>query len=75
MNATTVGTAIGLFIGAILLVVLTCAFSGILVYFLWNWVMPSLFGLKVITFLQAWALTLLTSLLFKSTTTSSTSSK
>lgn len=41
------------------------------VMWLWNWLMPELFALKEITLLQAWGLSLLTSLLFKSHTTSS----
>lgn len=43
------------------------------VMLLWDWLMPTLFGLKEITLMQAWGLTLLCSLLFKSNT--STSSK
>ena len=34
-------------------------------YFLWNWLMPELFALKQITYLQAWGLVFLTGLLFK----------
>jgi hypothetical protein len=36
-------------------------------YWLWNWLMPSLFGLKVITFWEALGLNFLCSILFKST--------
>tara|TARA_Y100001972_G_scaffold125217_1_gene175971 strand:+ start:2666 stop:2908 length:243 start_codon:yes stop_codon:yes gene_type:complete len=36
-----------------------------IVRWLWNWVMPPLFGLTVITYWQALALGLLVSLLFK----------
>ena len=36
------------------------------VYFLWNWVMPIIFGLTKITFWQAWGLTLLSGFLIKS---------
>ena len=41
--------------------------------FLWNWLMPALFGLKTISFLQALGLCLLCSILFKSSSTSSKS--
>jgi len=41
------------------------------VMWLWNWLMPELFALKEITLLQAWGLSLLTGLLFKSHTSSS----
>lgn len=37
--------------------------AAIPVYFLWNWLMPELFGLKVATFWQAWGLFLLCSIL------------
>lgn len=36
------------------------------VMWLWDWLMPELFGLKTITWFQAWGLTFLCSLLFKS---------
>ena len=37
----------------------------LIVKWVWNWVMPTLFGLTVITYWQALALGLLVSLLFK----------
>jgi hypothetical protein len=37
---------------------------------LWDWLMPELFGLKEITLFQAWGLNFLCGLLFKSHTTS-----
>ena len=37
------------------------------VMLLWDWLMPILFGLPTITWLQAWGLTMLCNLLFKST--------
>lgn len=40
---------------------------GILVFYLWNWLMPIIFGLTKITFFQAIGVTLLSSFLFKST--------
>lgn len=33
---------------------------------LWNWLMPTLFGLKTINVYQAWGLSFLSSILFKS---------
>lgn len=38
---------------------------------LWNWLMPELFGLKVVTFWQALGLNLLAGILFKSSSSSS----
>ena len=36
------------------------------VMLLWDWLMPVIFGLPTITWLQAWGLSILCSLLFKS---------
>ena len=40
--------------------------SMIPLYYLWNWLMPEIFGLKAITFWQAFGLSLLSGILFKS---------
>lgn len=40
------------------------------VMWLWDWLMPTIFGLKEITLMQAWGLTMLSGLLFKSTSVS-----
>jgi len=47
--------------------------AAIPVYFLWNWLIPTIFGLKTITFWQAWGLFWLTSILFKGGGSSSSS--
>lgn len=39
---------------------------GLLVMSLWNWLMPELFGLRPITFWQAWGLLILSRILFGS---------
>lgn len=44
------------------------------VWWLWNWLCPTLFGLPEIGFWQAWGLGLLCAFLFKSSTVSSTES-
>lgn len=54
-----VATVFGLFI----LVSLVCALP---VMWLWDWLMPTIFGLKEITMFQAWGLSALCGLLFKS---------
>lgn len=41
---------------------------------LWNWLMPTLFGLKTITFWQAVGINVLSGILFKSPSFSSSSS-
>jgi len=40
-------------------------FSGWLVMTLWNWLMPEIFGLKQVTYWQAWGLLVLCCILFK----------
>ncbi len=44
--------------------------GGLPVLILWNWLMPEIFGLKSITFVQALGLSLLSSILFKSSSSS-----
>jgi hypothetical protein len=58
-------TFLGLFLGALI--------GAIPVMLLWNAVVPSIFGLKVISFMKALALSCLSSCLFKSTPSSSSS--
>ncbi len=60
----------GLVLAAFVLALAAVAIA-IPLYFLWNWLMPELFGLKIVTFWQAWGLVWLTSLLFKSSASSS----
>lgn len=47
--------------------------GGLFVMLLWNWLIPSILGLGVITFWQAWGLTWLCSILFKPTSVKSNS--
>ena len=59
----------------ILVVIGTAVLIGLLtslpVMWLWNWLMPEIFGLVTITFWQALGLSLLSSFLFKSSSSSS----
>jgi len=48
----------------LLIVVVAGAVLGFVIMHLWNWLMPSLFGLNVITFWQALGLLLLSKILF-----------
>lgn len=52
-------------LGIIGMVFLIASIYSIFVMILWNWLMPDIFGLKQITFLQSWGLTTLFALLFK----------
>ncbi|MBN1464641.1 hypothetical protein JXA02_02690 [candidate division KSB1 bacterium] len=38
---------------------------GLVLMWLWNWLMPVIFGLPTITFWQAWGLVVLSHILFK----------
>lgn len=53
-----------LVIGAVGFIVALSALLSIPVYYLWNGLMPKLFGLTHITFLQAWGLNLLAGFMF-----------
>jgi hypothetical protein len=55
---------IGLAIGGVAFAVLFALLFGLVVKALWNWLMPGLFGLGVITFWQAFGIVLLAKILF-----------
>lgn len=59
-----------IFLGMLVVVALLVALP---LKWLWNWLMPELFNLQQITFWQALGLSLLSSILFKSSTSSSKS--
>jgi hypothetical protein len=56
---------VGIVLGGVLLVVALLAALGLAVMLLWNWLMPEIFDLPRIGFLQAVGLTVLCHLLFK----------
>lgn len=64
-----VGTMIGLLAAGVFI----AALLGLPVMWLWNALMPEIFGLKTIGFWQAVGLNVLCSILFKGTSTSSSS--
>jgi hypothetical protein len=51
-------------IGGIALAIFLAFVCGIVVQALWNWLMPEIFGLKTISFLQAFGILILAKLLF-----------
>ncbi len=53
----------------------TSIIMAIPVLWLWNFLMPDLFKLPAITFMQAWALSLLCAFLFKSAPSTQTETK
>lgn len=66
-----VGIGVGVFM--ILIIAIVGVIGAIPVYFLWNWLMPEIFGFKLITFWQAWGLILLSGTLFKDSSSSKSS--
>ena len=60
-----IATKIGVALAAILIAGVLSIIMAFPVKWLWNWLCPSIFGLPVISVLQAWGLTMLSSLLLK----------
>lgn len=56
----------GNFVIALLFILLIAFVDGFLVWMAWNYVVPSLFGLRPIEFLESYALSILASCFFKS---------
>ena len=56
---------VGLVVGGVALAALVAFLFGLLVMALWNWLMPELFGLKTLSYWQAWGLLALSTILFK----------
>lgn len=52
-------------IGALAFAAVIAFLFGWILMLLWNWLMPAIFGLTTISYLQAWGLILLSHLLFK----------
>ena len=57
---------VNIILTALLVVVVVAIFVSVPTMLLWNWLMPVIFGLSTITWLQALGLCLLCSILFKS---------
>jgi len=51
---------VGVVVGAVL-----ALFFGFVVMWLWNWLMPTIFGLPTLTYWQAWGIVILFHILFK----------
>lgn len=58
--------AVGCFV-AIVFIFVAGLILALPVMWLWNWLMPHLFGLTTITWLEAWGLNILCGFLFKPT--------
>lgn len=66
-----INKALGLFLAALLVGGVIAILIATPLWLLWNWLMPAIFGLKTITWLQALGLAFLSSILFKNTSSSS----
>jgi predicted PurR-regulated permease PerM len=53
----------GVILGALALAIVASVITAFPVKWLWNWLVPEIFGLKTISALQAWGLVLLLHLL------------
>ena len=60
-------TFIGAFLAFIGIIAVVAAILGLPLMLLWNWLMPTLFGLPLITFWQAIGINFLSSILFGKT--------
>lgn len=58
--------AIGLVFAVVFIILFFSFIFAWFVMLLWNWLIPAIFGLKIITFWQAFGLNLLSGLLLKS---------
>jgi len=56
---------ISLVIGGVILAALLAFLFGLIVMALWNWLMPGIFGIRAISYWEAWGLVLLAHILFK----------
>ncbi len=62
--AWSVFRIIGLVVAGVVAAVVFALLFGWLVFLLWNWLMPALFGLKAVTYWQAFGIVLLSKMLF-----------
>mgnify|MGYP006278306167 FL=1 len=61
----TIGEKVVMVIGMALLGIGALFLFGLIVMWLWNWLMPEIFGLPEITYWQGWGLLVLSCILFK----------
>ena len=64
-------TSVGAVVVSLFIIAIAALIGGIIVMWLWNWLMPVIFGLTTITYLQGAGLVALCGLLFKNTSTTS----
>jgi len=69
-NGNVVGCLVTVF-GSLVVIVIVSILFAFPIMWLWNWLMPHLFNLPVITLWEALGISLLTGFLFKSSSSSS----
>ena len=57
------------FLGVIAVIAFFGLLNGLIVTLLWNWLVPTIFGLGTITYFQGWGLCVLCAFLFKNSIT------
>jgi len=65
-KSKSIFTLFGMVILGVIMAAGMALLFGFVVMWLWNWLMPDIFGLSTITFWQAWGLIVLAHILFKS---------
>lgn len=66
-------TALATLILNLLAIVIGAFITGLIVMLVWNWLMPAIFDIRTITYLQGWGISFLCGLLFRSATTTTVS--
>ena len=62
-------TSVGAIVVSLFIIAIAALIGGIVIMWLWNWLMPVIFGLTTITYLQGAGLAALCGLLFKNNST------
>jgi hypothetical protein len=65
-----IATAIGAVIMLMVVVIVVSLVVAVPVYYLWNWLMPSIFDIKAVSLWEAWGLAVLSGFFFKSSAAS-----
>ena len=65
-NKTSISSAIAVVVTVLFVAFLLSVVLCIPVWLLWNWLMPAIFGLTKVSLIQAWGLSFLSGLLFRS---------
>jgi len=67
-------SVLGKVLGAVAIVLIFATIFALFTMLLWDWLMPTIFGLPEVTLLQAWGINVLSGILFKSSSGSGSGS-